>query len=756
MIDPVAPDYTNTPVAQRRPHFDYAPADAGARPALSIVTPFYNTGDIFHETARSVMQQSMQQFEWIIVNDGSNDAQSLAMLDGYRNSDPRLRVMDHEHNRGLSAARNTGFAAAQSDLVVQLDSDDMLEPTAAEKWYWFLTAHPEYGFVKGHTVIFGARQRLHSTAFGVGAQFLTGNRVNPTAMIRRSVHQAVSGYDEEIRDGLEDWEFWLRCAHGGYWGGSVPEYLDWRRRRPDPGDRWANLRNNERSAAIHRLMRQRYARLWEKDAFPRIVPQPQPAFARVPDELPCANLLRKRKPRLLLIARCLTIGGGGKFNLDVVEQLTRRGWEITIAVTDPEENPWLANFARLTPDIFILPNVVRLVDYPRFLRYLAQSRQSDAILLTGSEIGYMLTPYLRASLPDIPLIDYCHFVNEERNSGGFPRLSLVYKDMLQATGVSSQQLKGWMVEGGGHPDRLVVQYTNIDARAWRPDADTRRLVRQDLGVESTIPVILCTGRVIPQKQPHVLARTALRLKQQGQDFVLLVAGRGQDLPWLKRFVRRYGLQRQVGLLGAVSQERVKELLAASDVFFLPSHNEGVSLAIYEAMACGLPIVGADVGGQQELVTPECGVLLEHGSESDDIQRYTQTLADLLANPQRRQAMGAAGRERVQAGFRLDSLASGMIGMINAAQARTAVAASPDVNVGQSCAVQAVEYVRLARYVAERPMSSGGNQGGRVRRALVRAALWVEHPTPRLAPLVRAGKRIVPDVVKSAVKRRLRE
>jgi hypothetical protein len=58
MIDPANPDFSNTPISPQRPRFDYTPADVLARPALSIVTPFYNTGEIFHETARSVMQQT--------------------------------------------------------------------------------------------------------------------------------------------------------------------------------------------------------------------------------------------------------------------------------------------------------------------------------------------------------------------------------------------------------------------------------------------------------------------------------------------------------------------------------------------------------------------------------------------------------------------------------------------------------------------------------------------------------------------------
>jgi cellulose synthase/poly-beta-1,6-N-acetylglucosamine synthase-like glycosyltransferase len=165
MIDPRKPDFVNTPVAASRPSFAYAPrlndaatadgpmivvratgasngavngsegpvttlsraqaatyaassrAEAHPKPLVTITTAFYNTGEIFRETARCVLGQSLQAWEWIIVNDGSTDPASLSMLDEFRRIDPRVRVVDHPRNRGLSAARNTGFREARTGNV---------------------------------------------------------------------------------------------------------------------------------------------------------------------------------------------------------------------------------------------------------------------------------------------------------------------------------------------------------------------------------------------------------------------------------------------------------------------------------------------------------------------------------------------------------------------------------------------------------------------------------------------------------------
>src|SRR5437763_1464129 len=120
MIDLDHPNYLNHPAADQRAAFEYRPGDdSTAAPAVTIVTPFYNTGPVFAETMRSVFRQSFQQWEWLIVNDASTNPEALAMLDRVRQSDPRVRVIDHQVNQGPSAARNTGYRAARTDYVVQ-------------------------------------------------------------------------------------------------------------------------------------------------------------------------------------------------------------------------------------------------------------------------------------------------------------------------------------------------------------------------------------------------------------------------------------------------------------------------------------------------------------------------------------------------------------------------------------------------------------------------------------------------------------
>ena len=130
MIDPEAPDFGNPPGGPRRPVFGYRPASADAPPCVSIVTPYYNTGAVFHETAATVFGQSLQQWEWIIVNDGSTDRTQEIVDQPEFNEVVKVQF---PQNRGYGAAIKAGWQATDADLVGFIDGDGTCDPDFAVK-----------------------------------------------------------------------------------------------------------------------------------------------------------------------------------------------------------------------------------------------------------------------------------------------------------------------------------------------------------------------------------------------------------------------------------------------------------------------------------------------------------------------------------------------------------------------------------------------------------------------------------------------
>lgn len=696
MINTFNPDYSNTPVCSLRPKINYKPEDIHVKPVVSIISAFYNTDIVFHETAQSVFQQSLQQWEWIIINDGSTDEESLRILNGYRNIDPRVRIIDHTENKGLPAARNTGFREAESEYILYLDSDDLLEPTTAEKWYWYLEYHSECGFVGGYSVGFGAHEYLWQSGFQDMDANLEQNRIANVIMVRKRVLQILGGYDESMRGGLEDWEFWIRCAASGFWGNSIPEYLHWYRTREQHADRWDNLQKDKINAFREEL-HYRYPHLW-KGGFPHIQSNVDLQLLQIEDHFPCENKLQKIKPRLLLIVPWLIVGGAEKFNLDLIKQLSLKGWEITIATTAQSDNRWQYEFEWVTPDVFLINNFVEYQNLPQFLSYLIQSRQVDIILVSASHEAYRLLPYIRDRFPQIPILDYNHFVTPDWMDGGFPRLSLLFQSSIDLSIVSCHQVKNWMVEKGVNIDRVQVCPANVDTSLWKPHPEKRKEYFTKLGIDENIPLILYVGRIEQQKQPQIFGKSIKKLSQKNLPFKALVVGNGSLLDWLKSYIKDECLQEYVKFLGEIPSDQVQELMSVGDIIFLPSKNEGIALTLYEGMASGLVPVGADVGGQCELVIPECGFLLPRGTVEEESDGYCNVLEKLLLHPHVRQQMSKASRTRVENYFRLDQMGDRMIDLFLLADRlrKENPRESDQKELAGLLARQSVEYMRVMK------------------------------------------------------------
>ena len=435
---------------------------------MTIITPFFDTDPTeFEKTVVSVGRQSLQQWEWVIVDDCSTRRDSLEMLRRCRDADPRIRVVRHDENRGPAAARTTGVRHARSEFILKLDSDDMVEPTFAEKCLWFLVSHPEHAFVTGFAVGFGAQDYLWRRGFHDHEAFLSENLAVVTSLMRRDVFESVGGYDETLRRGLEDWEFWLRCAAAGYWGATIPEYLTWYLRRSEKSAQWSDWDDGPRQRTLLRSWRQRYPQL-SRQRFPRVAVSASPDLDVDLERLPYENVLAKDKRRLLFIVPWTALGGADRFNLDLVAQLVKRGWELTVVTTLHGDHQWMPEFGALTPDVFACSHFLKPSDYPRFLDYVIRSRQPDAVLISNSVFAYKALAHLRRAAGDVPIVDFCHMEQEEWLNGGYPKLSVEGRELIDLHVTSSQHLKDWEVRRGVAPERVEVCYTNVEPRPPAP------------------------------------------------------------------------------------------------------------------------------------------------------------------------------------------------------------------------------------------------------------------------------------------------
>jgi glycosyltransferase involved in cell wall biosynthesis len=182
-------------------------------PLVSVIIPCYNTGIYLEDAIRSAERfPDKSLFEIIVVNDGSTEDLTKAALAKFR--DEGILIIDQE-NKGLPAARNTGIRNAKGEYILPLDSDNCIEPDFISESIRIFRTLPEAGVVYGNALYFGDKSGVWKLKRFDFASMLLENQIDACACFRKSVWEKAGGYDEKMRLGWEDWEFWLRVSLTG-------------------------------------------------------------------------------------------------------------------------------------------------------------------------------------------------------------------------------------------------------------------------------------------------------------------------------------------------------------------------------------------------------------------------------------------------------------------------------------------------------------------------------------------------------------
>ncbi len=206
---------------------------------VSVIIGAYNCEKYISQTIESVRNQTYKNIEIIIINDGSTDT-TLQIAEQYAAQDSRI-VVHSQVNKGVSAARNAGFALAKGEYFCVFDADDIMLPTKIQSQVEFLESNPSADFVysKVYYFIDGAYDIYrHSLTTVSGARVYKkllqkGNFIyTGTVFFKRSVFDAYGGFDENLRS-AEEYDYWLSLAVHGVVFLHQDEYLTLCRSRQD-------------------------------------------------------------------------------------------------------------------------------------------------------------------------------------------------------------------------------------------------------------------------------------------------------------------------------------------------------------------------------------------------------------------------------------------------------------------------------------------------------------------------------------------
>lgn len=227
-------------------------------PKISVVVPCYNQGKFLSEALDSVLAQTLQEWECIVVDDGSTD-NSADIAKAYCAKDNRIRYV-YQENAGPSAARNKGVSLTSAPLVFFLDGDNVILSELLGLGVEYMEKHTDciLYYTKGE--YFGSRHGEFILNYTSYRDLLVANSIDCLCIVRRTDFERVGGFDEGLF-GYEDWEFFIRLLYHNDTIYKEPQILFKYRCNDSPSsvNYQAKARNDEKTMYIYNKHIEKYA-----------------------------------------------------------------------------------------------------------------------------------------------------------------------------------------------------------------------------------------------------------------------------------------------------------------------------------------------------------------------------------------------------------------------------------------------------------------------------------------------------------------
>lgn len=235
------------------------------------------------------------------------------------------------------------------------------------------------------------------------------------------------------------------------------------------------------------------------------------------------------------------------------------------------------------------------------------------------------------------------------SSGLFSRLLFLPCDRIICI---SEFVKQVSIDDSLSPDKLLTIRTAVDVQRWTPGPPEAALVRE-LGIEPGDRIVGHVSTLVERKGVDWLLEAAAQLRRRRPDLPIRLLIVGEAFHKWQPLAERLAMTDRVLFPGFRTD--AERLIRLMDLFVLPSRQEGLGTAVVEAMACGTAVIGSNVGGIPEAVTPEVGLLFEPG----DIDGLAHAIEALLDDEPRRRAMAEAARQHAVDHFSVDVMVDQM-------------------------------------------------------------------------------------------------
>ena len=622
------------------------------KPVISIITPFYNGGKTLMETANTVFSQTYPFFEWIIVDDGSKDEQSLKKLKELEKMDDRIKVY-HKENGGPSVARDFGISKASdsSKYVFLLDCDDMMENNMIECLYWTLETHPDASFAYTAMTNFGDNEFIWE-------RYLTAeiekeeNVICISCMIKKSDLLEVGCFGLKEKGMYEDWNLWLKLLAKGKKPVRVNAPLFWYR-VSNSGEFSRAKENHEKAMKFINESASNVKEEVEVIQFPRAKTE----FSKVVfnDQMILPYYKKDKKKTILFIVPWMVIGGADLFNLDLIKRLNKEKYNIITITSLPKDNPLRQEFYENSNECYDMSTFLDREDYIVFTDYLIKSRNVDVVFTSNSTYGYAMLPFIKLKYPNIPIIDYIHSVDLKDPKGGFGAYTEDFDSCINKTFACNNFTKNQLMKDFNKTD-VETLYIGTDHKRFDPEKYNKYEIRRKYNIPKESIVVTFIARLSEEKRPELFVDIANELLKDSKDLYFVIAGGGPLFKNVKKKIKNYGIVNNVIMLGMVDNS--EEIYSMSDLTINCSSLEGLALTSYESLSMGVPIVSTSVGGQTELIDDTVGRIVPFKEKmtkqerKEELKLYCDATKEVIENLNQ---LKNNARQKILNGFTLDSL-----------------------------------------------------------------------------------------------------
>ncbi len=339
-------------------------------------------------------------------------------------------------------------------------------------------------------------------------------------------------------------------------------------------------------------------------------------------------------------------GGAENVVISIIENLDKSRYRSLICLLS---DGWLKRqLDKRQIETVVIPQP-HSIDFPWLFRLYRLLKARCIHVMHSHEFATNVYASLVSKVTGIPVVTTAHGKNYY---GDRLRRRMAYRFVARQSRMVavSDDLKRFLTERVAIPPASIrVVHNGIDVRRYAANG-SNHATREELGIGASQPVIGTVGNLFEVKGQIYLLRACKGLVAAIPNFVLLVAGEGDQLGTLEQEARDLGIAGNVKFLGF--REDVPRLLQAIDVFVLPSLSEGLPLSVLEALALQKPVVATNVGGIPEVVEDSVTGFLGPPRNPEALM---DKIVLLLRHPELAADLGRAGRKRVQEAFSLEQM-----------------------------------------------------------------------------------------------------